>query len=288
MQLLKIIKIMKSFFNFEKMGNFILHPIQSRLIVISYSILILILPLYALFSYASNASWSLILEKATDPIAVAAYTLTIKMALYTAIINTIFGFIIAWVLTRYNFSGKRIMDAIVDLPLALPTSVAGLALSTVFGRNGLFSSLLDFYNYEIIYTKRGILLAMIFVSFPFSVRAIQPILKEINKEEEEAAWSLGSGPLETFKRFIFPIILPAILNGFTLTFSRALSEFGSIVMVAGNLPLQDLVSSVLISQYLEQYDYIGACVISIIVLILACSVLLFVQIIHSLVVVDSK
>lgn len=274
--------------NLEKGGDEILQINKSCIIIISYAFFILGLPLYALFSYASKASWPLILEKATDPIAVAAYMLTIKMALFAAIVNTIFGFIITWVLTRYEFKGKRALDAAVDLPLALPTSVAGLALSTVFGRKGWFAYLINYFNYEIIYTQRGILLAMVFVSFPFAVRTLQPVLKEINKEQEEAAWSLGAKPFEAFTRFIFPILLPALLNGFTLTFSRALSEFGSIVMVAGNLPLQDLVSSVLISQYLEQYDYIGACVISIIVLFLACSILLIIQLIHYFMVVNTK
>lgn len=279
---------MNFLFNLEKGGDQILQINKSCIIIISYAFFILGLPLYALFSYASKASWSLILEKATDPIAVAAYMLTIKMALFAAIVNTIFGFIITWVLTRYEFKGKRALDAAVDLPLALPTSVAGLALSTVFGRKGWFAYLINYFNYEIIYTQRGILLAMVFVSFPFAVRTLQPVLKEINKEQEEAAWSLGARPFEAFTRFIFPILLPALLNGFTLTFSRALSEFGSIVMVAGNLPLQDLVSSVLISQYLEQYDYIGACVISIIVLFLACSILLIIQLIHYFMVVNTK
>lgn len=279
---------MNFLFNLEKGGDQILQINKSCIIIISYAFFILGLPLYALFSYASKASWPLILEKATDPIAVAAYMLTIKMALLAAIVNTIFGFIITWVLTRYEFKGKRALDAAVDLPLALPTSVAGLALSTVFGRKGWFAYLINYFNYEIIYTQRGILLAMVFVSFPFAVRTLQPVLKEINKEQEEAAWSLGARPFEAFTRFIFPILLPALLNGFTLTFSRALSEFGSIVMVAGNLPLQDLVSSVLISQYLEQYDYIGACVISIIVLFLACSILLIIQLIHYFMVVNTK
>lgn len=252
------------------------------LILGSYIFFLLILPLIALFYLIIQNNWDEIVQKATDPIAVSAYSLTLQMAFFAASINTFFGFVITWVLTRYNFVGKRFLDAAVDLPFALPTSVAGLTLATVYGDQGWIGSGLKFFNCQIVFTKLGVLLAMIFVSFPFVIRTLQPVLQELEISLEEAAWSLGASPWQTFSRVILPTLWPAVFTGFTLSFSRALGEFGSIVMISSNLPLKDLVASVLIYQSLEQYDFVGASVIGAVILLIALISLLFINTFQSL------
>ena len=256
-------------------------PIISIIFLSTYIFFLLILPLSALLFILFTNNWDQIIERALDPIAVSAYILTLKMAFFAALINTIFGFIITWVLTRYQFFGKKYLDAAVDLPFALPTSVAGLTLTTVYGEHGWIGGFLHKFNLQIVFTPFGVLLAMIFVSFPFVIRTLQPVLQEIEISLEEAAWSLGANSWQTFSRIILPALWPAIITGFTLSFSRALGEFGSIVMISSNLPLKDLVASVLIYQSLEQYDYLGASVIGIVVLFIALLSLLFINTLQS-------
>lgn len=257
-------------------------PITTVIFLSTYLFFLLILPLSALFLILVTNNWNEIVERALDPIAISAYSLTLKMAFFAAFINTIFGFIITWVLTRYNFFGKKYLDAAVDLPFALPTSVAGLTLTTVYGEKGWIGNLLHHGNIQIVFTQYGVLLAMIFVSFPFVIRTLQPVLQEIEISLEEAAWSLGANSWQTFFRIILPTLWPAIITGFTLSFSRALGEFGSIVMISSNLPLKDLVASVLIYQSLEQYDYLGASVIGIVVLFIALLSLLVINSLQSI------
>lgn len=252
-------------------------PLILGLILGSYIFFLLLLPLGALLLVLVQNNWDEILKRAFDPIALAAYSLTLKMAFFAAFFNTFFGFIITWVLTRYNFFGKIYIDAAVDLPFALPTSVAGLTLTTVYGEQGWIGQVLHYFNIQIVFTQFGVLLAMIFVSFPFVIRTLQPVLQELELSLEEAAWSLGASPWQTFSRVIFPTLWPSLLTGFTLSFSRALGEFGSIVMIASNIPLKDLVASVLIYQSLEQYDYLGASVIGIVVLFIALISLLLIN-----------
>ena len=256
-------------------------PIISIIFLSTYIFFLLILPLSALLFILFTNNWDQIIERALDPVAVSAYILTLKMAFFAALINTIFGFIITWVLTRYQFFGKKYLDAAVDLPFALPTSVAGLTLTTVYGEQGWIGNFLHTFNMQIVFTPFGVLLAMIFVSFPFVIRTLQPVLQEIEISLEEAAWSLGANSWQTFSRIILPALWPAIITGFTLSFSRALGEFGSIVMISSNLPLKDLVASVLIYQSLEQYDYLGASVIGIVVLFIALLSLLFINTLQS-------
>ena len=246
-------------------------------ILLFYFFFLLILPIVVLFLLIFQNNWHEVLRKATDPIAVSAYLLTVQMAFYAALVNSFFGFIITWVLTRYNFWGKDFLDAAVDLPFALPTSVAGLTLATVYGDQGWIGSLFNRFGFQIVFTKVGVLLAMIFVSFPFVIRTLQPVLQEIEKSLEEAAWSLGASSWETFRKVILPTLWPALFTGFTLSFSRALGEFGSIVMISSNLPFKDLVASVLIYQSLEQYDYLGASVIGAVVLLIALFTLLLIN-----------
>jgi sulfate/thiosulfate transport system permease protein len=243
----------------------------------SYVFFLLLLPLGALLLVLYQNNWDEILSRATDPIAIAAYILTVKMALFAACFNTFFGFIITWVLTRYSFFGKKYLDAAVDLPFALPTSVAGLTLTTIYSDQGWIGQLLKSFHIKIVFTELGVLLAMIFVSFPFVIRTLQPALQELEVSLEEAAWSLGASSWQTFSKIIFPTLCPSVLTGFTLSFSRALGEFGSIVMIASNIPLKDLVASVLIYQSLEQYDYLGASVIGIVILFIALISLLIIN-----------
>jgi sulfate transport system permease protein len=250
-------------------------------ILLAYILFLLILPLVALLLRISTQDFSLVLQKATDPIAVSAYTCTMKLALFAACINTTFGFLITWVLTRYEFFGKRYLDAAVDVPFALPTSVAGLTLSTVYGDYGWIGSFLKNWGVQVVFSQLGVLLAMIFVSFPFVIRTLQPALQEIESSLEEAAWSLGASPWQTFRRVVFPTLIPSLLTGFTLSFSRALGEFGSIVMISSNVPFKDLVASVLIYQSLEQYDYLGASVIGVVILVIALFSLLCINTLQS-------
>ena len=226
----------------------------------------LILPILSLLNTASQESFDSFWETATEPIALSAYTVTISMAFFACVFNALFGFVLAWVLVRYNFAGKRLLDAAVDLPFALPTSVAGLTLATVYNDQGWIGS---FFGIDIVFTRLGIFIAMVFVSFPFVVRTLQPVLQEMEIELEEAAWSLGASPWKTFQKVIFPPLIPAILTGLTLAFSRAIGEYGSIVIVSSNIPLKDLIASVLIFQNLEQYDYTRATVIGTVVLLLS-------------------
>lgn len=258
-------------------SNFLLNGV-----LLFYFFFLLILPLSVLVLLVAQNSWTEVFRKATDPIAVSAYVLTVQMAFYAAIINTFFGFVITWILTRYDFWGRKVLDAAVDLPFALPTSVAGLTLATVYGDQGWIGTFLHAFGVQIVFTKIGVLLAMIFVSFPFVIRTLQPVLQEVEQSLEEAAWSLGASSWQTFFRVLLPTLWPALFTGFTLSFSRALGEFGSIVMISSNLPFKDLVASVLIYQSLEQYDYLGASVIGAVVLMIALSTLLFINAFQSL------
>ncbi len=248
---------------------------------LTYLIFLLIFPILSLLMTASQTLFSEFWQKATDPIAISAYSVTLSMAFCASLFNTFFGFLLAWVLTRYKFPGKKLVDAAIDLPFALPTSVAGLTLATVYSDQGWIGILLNKIGIQIVFTKLGVLLAMIFVSFPFVVRTLQPVLQEMEKELEEAAWSLGASPIQTFWQVIFPNILPSLLTGFTLGFSRAIGEFGSIVIIASNIPLKDLIASVLIFQSLEQYDYAGATIIGTVVLLLSLILLLSVNFFQS-------
>lgn len=239
-----------------------------------YTFFILLLPIFSLVTNLSEISFDMFIKKAFEPVALSAYSTTISMAFIACLINTIFGFIIAWILTRYNFPGKKMIDAAIDLPFALPTSVAGLTLVTIYSDQGWIGRILKEFGIQVTFSKIGVVIAMIFVSFPFVVRSIQPVLEEMEKELEEVAWSLGASPWKTFKKVVFPTLLPATLTGSTLAFSRAIGEYGSIVIISSNFPFKDLIASVLIFQSLEQYDYIGATVIGTVALLLSLILLL--------------
>lgn len=247
----------------------------------SYLTIMLFLPAAALFLKASTVSPAQFWEIATSPVALSTYEVTFVTAIATALINAVFGTLIAWILVRYTFPLKRIVDAAIDLPFALPTAVAGLTLATVYSDNGWIGSLLAPLGIKVAFTRLGVGVAMLFISLPFVVRAVQPVLQEMEKDVEEAAWSLGASPLQTFWRVILPPLLPALLTGIALGFSRAVGEFGSIVIVAANIPFKDLITSVLVFQRLEQYDYAGATVLGTVLLAISLLVLVGINVLQA-------
>jgi sulfate transport system permease protein len=236
------------------------------LITLGYMALMLILPVSALILKASTEKPIDFWRIATSPIALSTYDVTFVTAFIAALINGVFGVLIAWVLVRYDFPFKRIIDAAIDLPFALPTSVAGLTLATVYSDKGWIGSLVAPFGIKIAFTRLGVGIAMIFISLPFVVRTLQPVLQEMEHEIEEAAWSLGATQWQTFWRVVLPPLMPAVLTGVSLGFARAVGEYGSVVIVAASIPFQDLISSVLIIQRLEQFDYSGATVIGTVLL----------------------
>ncbi len=243
-------------------------------ITLGYLTIMLFLPVAALALKASTESPMDFWKIATSPIALATYDVTFVTALISALINGVFGVLVAWVLVRYDFPFKRIIDAAIDLPFALPTSVAGLTLATVYSDNGWIGSLLAPFGIKVAFTRLGVGMAMIFISLPFVVRTLQPVLQEMEKDIEEAAWCLGASKWQTFWRVVLPPLFPAILTGVALGFSRAVGEYGSVVIVASNVPFKDLIASVLIIQRLEQYDYSGATVIGTVLLLISLLILL--------------
>jgi len=250
-------------------------------ITLGYLTIMLLLPVSALLLKASTVTPSEFWRIATEPVAFATYNVTFVTALIAASINAVFGILIAWVLVRYDFPLKRLVDAAIDLPFALPTAVAGLTLATVYSDNGSIGSLLAPLGIKIAFTRLGVGVAMLFISLPFVVRTLQPVLQEMEQEIEEAAWCLGASQWQTFWQVILPPLVPAILTGVALGFSRAVGEYGSIVIIAANIPFQDLISSVLIFQRLEQYDYAGATVIGTVLLAISLLVLLVINLLQN-------
>ncbi|MEO8891908.1 MAG: sulfate ABC transporter permease subunit CysT [Coleofasciculaceae cyanobacterium] len=251
------------------------------LITLGYMALMLILPVSALLLKASTEKPIDFWRIATSPIALSTYDVTFVTAFIASLINGVFGILIAWVLVRYDFPFKRIIDAAIDLPFALPTSVAGLTLATVYSEKGWIGSLVAPFGIKIAFTRLGVGIAMIFISLPFVVRTLQPVLQEMEHEIEEAAWSLGATQWQTFWRVVLPPLMPAVLTGVSLGFARAVGEYGSIVIVASSIPFQDLISSVLIIQRLEQFDYSGATVIGTVLLLFSLLILVGINFLQS-------
>ncbi|MBW4426429.1 MAG: sulfate ABC transporter permease subunit CysT [Nostoc desertorum CM1-VF14] len=243
-------------------------------ITIGYLTVMLFIPIIAMFLKASTEPPARFWAIATSDIALATYNVTFVTAIFAALLNGVFGTLIAWVLVRYDFPFKRLIDATVDLPFALPTSVAGLTLATVYSDNGWLGSLLAPLGIKVSFTRTGVAVAMIFISLPFIVRTVQPVLQEMEQEIEEAAWCLGATQWQTFWKVILPPLFPTILTGVALGFSRAVGEYGSTVIISSNTPYQDLIAPVLIFQRLEQYDYSGATVIGIVLLSISLVLLL--------------
>jgi sulfate/thiosulfate transport system permease protein len=241
----------------------------------------LFLPLGAMFAKAGSGGWAKFWEVASSPIALSTYDVTFTTSLVATLINGLFGTAISWVLVRYDFPGKRIVDASIDLPFALPTSVAGLTLATVYSDNGWIGSLFAPFGIKIAFTRLGVGMAMLFISLPFIVRTVQPVLIEMERDIEEAAWCLGASDWQTFRQVILPPLLPSILTGMALGFSRAVGEYGSTVIIASNTPFKDLIAPVLIFQRLEQYDYAGATTIGVILLGISLVLLLGINILQA-------
>lgn len=239
-----------------------------------YLSLIVLLPLTALLVKASGLSWAEWLALATDARVLASIKITFISSLLAAGFNVFAGLLIAWVLVRYDFPGKKIIDALVDLPFALPTAVAGITLATLFAVNGWFGQYLQAWGLPIAYTPKGIVIALIFISLPFVVRTVEPVLAELESELEEAATCLGANRWQTFTRVIFPALAPALLTGFTLATARAIGEYGSVIFIAGNTPYESEITPLLIISKLEEYNYNGAAALAVLLLLLSFILLL--------------
>jgi sulfate transport system permease protein len=243
-----------------------------------YLCLVILIPISTVFLKTATLTWAELLAKVTAPRALAAFQLSFQSALIAALINCVFGVLVAWVLERYPFPGRRFVDAMVDLPFALPTAVAGIALVTIYSGNGWVGRFLEPMGIKVAYTPLGIIVALTFIGLPFVVRTVQPVLADLDAEVEEAAASLGAGRLQTFRWVILPELVPAIATGFVLAFARGLGEYGSVIFIAGNMPKQSEITPLLIMIQLEQYDYAGATAIAMVFLLASFSLLLLINI----------
>jgi sulfate/thiosulfate transport system permease protein len=246
-------------------------------VTLSYLFFILLLPISALVAKSATLGFSEFWRIATDPMAISAYKVSFLIALGAAALNGIFGTLIAYILVRYEFFGKKVIEAIVDIPFALPTSVAGLVLATAYSETGWIGQFFTPFGIKISFTSLGVFVAMVFISLPFIIRTLQPVLQEMETEVEEAAYLLGASQFQTFWRVIFPPLIPAILTGVALGFSRAVGEYGSVVIIASNIPFNDLIAPVLVFQRLEQYDYAGATVIGAVLMLVSLIMLLIIN-----------
>lgn len=245
-----------------------------------YLSLIVLIPLGGLFVQTAQASWGNIWAAVSDPRAVASYKLSLGASALGATINAFFGFIVAWTLVRYQFPLKRLVDALIDLPFALPTAVSGIALTTIFSRNGWLGNYLEPLGIKVAFAPLGVLLALTFIGLPFVVRTLQPALTELSPEYEEAAASLGASRLKVFTKVILPQLYPALATGFALSFARALGEYGSVVFISGNMPMKTEITPLLIITKLEQYDYEGATAIAVVMLLASFTILLFINVLQ--------
>lgn len=234
-----------------------------------YLSLIVLIPLSAVFIKTFTLTWPEFIAAVASPRVVASYKLTFGASLIAALINVVFGLLTAWVLTRYEFFGKKIVDAFVDFPFALPTAVAGIALSAIYATNGWVGSLLEPLGIKVAYTPLGIIVALTFIGLPFVVRTVQPVLEDLGAEVEEAAASLGANRWQVFYKIILPSIWPALVTGFALAFARAVGEYGSVIFIAGNMPMVSEITPLIIITKLEQYDYAGATAVAAVMLVIS-------------------
>ncbi len=251
------------------------------MVVFTHMVIILLLPLVALLLRAIVLNPAQFWALATTPIALSTYRITFGTAMFAAALNCLAGTLTAWVLVRYEFVGKRFLDAVIDLPFALPTAVAGLTLATVYGQSGWIGQFFAPFGIQISFSRLGVAIAMVFVSLPFVVRTVQPVLQAIEPTVEEAAWSLGASPWTTFWKVLLPPIVPAILTGTAQAFARAVGEFGSVVLIAANVPFKDLIAPVLVFQRLEQADVPGATVTGLVLLLISLIMLLTINLLQA-------
>lgn len=247
---------------------------------LAYLGLIILLPLAATVVKTLELSWSDFWSAVTAPRVLASYKLTFGASALAALFNVPCGLVLAWVLVRYDFPGRRLIDGLVDLPFALPTAVAGIALTGLFAKNGWFGSLLDPLGISVAYTPIGVWVALTFIGLPFVVRTVQPILEELEPELEEAAATLGATRLQTIRRVVVPALIPSVLTGFALAFARAIGEYGSVVFISGNMPMKTEITPLLIITKLEQYDYAGATALAVVMLIVSFVLLLLIQLVQ--------
>ncbi|MBJ6749486.1 sulfate ABC transporter permease subunit CysT [Geomonas anaerohicana] len=247
---------------------------------IFYLSLIVLIPLSALFFKTATLTWGDFVAAVTAPRVLASYRVTFGASLAAAVINGFFGVLVAWVLVRYRFPGKKLIDALVDLPFALPTAVAGITLASIYSQNGWLGRYLEPRGIKVAFTPLGIAVAMVFIGLPFVVRTVQPVLEELDQEIEEAASCLGANRWQTFRRVLLPTMLPAILTGFALSFARAVGEYGSIIFIAGNMPMVSEITPLLIITKLEQYDYAGATAIATVMLVVSFFMLLCINLLQ--------
>ncbi|MDR7378176.1 sulfate transport system permease protein [Rhodoferax ferrireducens] len=242
-----------------------------------YLCVIVLVPLSALVFNTLNLTWDQFVTAVTGERVMASYRLTFGASLFAALVNLVFGLLVAWVLVRYNFPGKKIVDALVDLPFALPTAVAGISLTALLAGNGWIGQYLEPMGIKLAFTPAGIVIALIFIGLPFVVRTVQPVLEDAEKELEEAATSLGATRLQIFTRVILPHITPALLTGFAMAFARAIGEYGSVIFIAGNMPLVSEITPLIIVGKLEQYDYAGATAVALVMLVISFILLLLIN-----------
>jgi sulfate transport system permease protein len=242
-----------------------------------YLCVIVLVPLSALVFKTFNLSWLQFVDAVTGPRVLAAYRLTFGASLFAALVNLVFGLLVAWVLVRYQFPGKKIVDALVDLPFALPTAVAGISLTALLAGNGWVGQYLEPLGIKLAFTPAGVVVALIFIGLPFVVRTVQPVLEDAEKELEEAATSLGATRLQIFTRVILPHIAPALLTGFAMAFARAIGEYGSVIFIAGNMPMVSEITPLIIIGKLEQYDYAGATAVAVVMLAISFILLLLIN-----------
>lgn len=247
---------------------------------VSYLSLIVLLPLAAAFAKTAGMSWGDFVEAVASPRVLAAYKLSFGASVAAGAVNAVFGTIVAWVLVRYTFPGKRIVDALVDLPFALPTAVAGISLTAIYAKNGWVGQWLEPRGLHVAFTQLGVFVALTFISLPFVIRTLQPVLSELEPEIEEASATLGANRWQTITRVILPELFPAMLTGFALAFARALGEYGSVVFISGNMPMKTEIVPLLIITKLEQYDYRGATAIAVVMLVASFGILLLINLLQ--------
>jgi sulfate transport system permease protein len=267
----------------QKRGSFRVMPgfHLSLGFTIFYLSLVVLIPLSAVFFKTFTMTWEAFWAAVTSDRVMASYRLTFGASMIAAALNVVFGGIVAWVLVRYRFPGKRIIDAMVDLPFALPTAVAGIALTALYSSNGWIGRYLEPLGIKVAFTPLGVVVALTFIGLPFVVRTVQPVLEDAERELEEAAASLGASNWQTFARIIFPTILPALLTGFALAFARATGEYGSVIFIAGNMPMVSEITPLFIITKLEQYDYAGATAIAVVMLLVSFLMLLTINLLQA-------
>jgi sulfate/thiosulfate transport system permease protein len=245
---------------------------------VTYLGLVVLIPLSTIFAKSAGLGWSGLLAAVTSPRVLASYRLSLLASLTAAVVSAVFGLIVAWVLVRYRFPGSRLVDALVDLPFALPTAVAGIALTTLYGPNGWLGSRLAFLGIKVAFTPLGVVVALTFIGLPFVIRTLQPVLEDLELDVEEAAASLGATRWDTFRRVLLPSIRPALTTGFALAFARAVGEYGSVVFISGNMPMRTEIAPLLIMTKLEQFDYAGAAAIAVVLLLISFTLLIAINI----------